>query len=76
MNSKVLKLLSKLKEPQETPAESEKHLPSEQIPAESGRVGRRSFLQKAGLGGLSLGGLMTLPLEDQLAYSAKGKPQF
>lgn len=30
--------------------------------------GRRDFLKKAGLGGISLAGLMTYPIEDQLAH--------
>lgn len=32
---------------------------------------RRNFLKKAGLGGLSLAGLMMNPLEDQLAYATQ-----
>jgi L-alanine-DL-glutamate epimerase-like enolase superfamily enzyme len=44
---------------------------NEITPEEPDKVGRRSFMQKAGLGGLSLAGLMHASLEDQLAYGAQ-----
>jgi L-alanine-DL-glutamate epimerase-like enolase superfamily enzyme len=73
MNKKVLTLLSKLKEPQETvnPPSQNQETPAMHSSPDSEKVGRRSFLHKAGLGGLSLGGLLSMPLEEQLAYSTQ-----
>jgi L-alanine-DL-glutamate epimerase-like enolase superfamily enzyme len=73
MNKKVLTLLNKLKEPQETVTladGSEVHSP-DHSPTETEKVGRRSFLQKAGLGGLSLSSFMFASTEDQLDHATQ-----
>src|SRR3712207_5104812 len=67
MNKKLTSLLSKLKEDELMEKDTVQDVESES----EEKLGRRSFLQKAGLGGLSLGGLMSASLEYQLAHTTQ-----
>ncbi|QHT68182.1 mandelate racemase/muconate lactonizing enzyme family protein [Rhodocytophaga rosea] len=62
--SRLKQLLSKLNATSPAPETSG-------LPEESNRLDRRSFMQKAGFGGLSLSALMFAPTEEQLEYTTQ-----
>jgi L-alanine-DL-glutamate epimerase-like enolase superfamily enzyme len=65
MNKKLQHLFAH----ENTGVENPPHHPVPPPEEPAGQCNRRSFLQKVGLGGLSLGGMMMMPLEDTLAQS-------
>ncbi|MCC5935888.1 MAG: mandelate racemase/muconate lactonizing enzyme family protein [Lunatimonas sp.] len=70
MKKSIAHLLQPVESPQNGPDSAAEKAGIAPLKPRPETTGRRDFLQKAGLGGLSLGGLMMLPVEDTIAHTA------